>query len=85
MVEVQGKLIAIDDPIRAKRLGFGPSIHELVRFRSLGCWPVTAASRSTASDLPSVVQETLLARTSERNGRVSDEGSLEEQKREGYF
>jgi sulfate adenylyltransferase subunit 2 len=85
VVEAQGKLIAIDDPIRAKRLGFGPSILELVRFRSLGCWPVTAASRSTASDLPSVVQETLFARTSERNGRVSDEGSLEEQKREGYF
>lgn len=85
VAKAQGKLIAVDDPERARRLGLGPAAPELVRFRSLGCWPVTAAARSDARDLPSVVRETLFAHVSERSGRVSDAGSLEEQKRDGYF
>ena len=85
LAEAQGKLIAVDDPERVKRLGLTPSSREIVRFRSLGCWPVTAATRSDARDLASVVRETLFTKISERNGRVSDSGSLEEQKREGYF
>jgi sulfate adenylyltransferase subunit 2 len=85
VAKAQGKLIALDDAERARQLGFSQASLELVRFRSLGCWPVTAASRSDARDLPSVVRETLFAQVSERSGRVSDAGSLEEQKREGYF
>ncbi|MDC5562051.1 sulfate adenylyltransferase small subunit, partial [Acinetobacter baumannii] len=59
-----------------------------VRFRTLGCWPVTAAVESDAADLRSVVQETFAATGSERQGRISDGedgGSLAQKKREGYF
>jgi sulfate adenylyltransferase subunit 2 len=85
VVEHNGKLIVIDDEERAAALGFGPPQMEKVRFRSLGCWPVTAALRSEAQDLGGVVRETFSASASERSGRVSDAGSLERQKREGYF
>ena len=60
----------------------------LVRFRSLGCYPLSAAIDSNASDLDAVIAEMLSARTSERSGRLidSDEGaSMEKKKREGYF
>ena len=59
-----------------------------VRFRTLGCWPVTGAIESRADSLAAVVKETLGARMSERQGRISDGedgGSLEQKKREGYF
>jgi sulfate adenylyltransferase subunit 2 len=59
-----------------------------VRFRTLGCWPVTGAVESEATDLKAVVTETLRAASSERQGRISDGedgGSLEQKKREGYF
>ena len=59
-----------------------------VRFRTLGCWPVTGAVESDATELGAVVYETLLASTSERQGRISDGedgGSLEQKKREGLF
>ena len=59
-----------------------------VRFRTLGCWPVTGAIESDAADLKAVVDETLRASSSERRGRISDGedgGSLEQKKREGYF
>ncbi|HTJ63494.1 MAG TPA: sulfate adenylyltransferase subunit CysD [Alphaproteobacteria bacterium] len=59
-----------------------------VRFRTLGCWPVTGAIESEATDLGGVVRETLRASASERQGRISDGedgGSLEAKKREGYF
>ena len=85
VVEQDGKLIVIDDPERADLLGLGPTRPEQVRFRSLGCWPVTAALRSSAAAIGDVVLETLSSMQSERNGRVSDSGSLEAQKREGYF
>jgi sulfate adenylyltransferase subunit 2 len=59
-----------------------------VRFRTLGCWPLTAAVESTAQDLDSVVAETLAARASERQGRMIDHdqsGAMERKKQEGYF
>jgi sulfate adenylyltransferase subunit 2 len=59
-----------------------------VRFRTLGCWPLTAAVRSNAGDLESVIEETLSARVSERQGRLidhDDAGGMERKKQEGYF
>ena len=59
-----------------------------VRFRTLGCYPLTGAVESTASTLTEVIQETLLTTTSERQGRVIDHdqsGSMEKKKQEGYF
>ncbi len=59
-----------------------------VRFRTLGCYPLTAAVESEASTLPEIIQEMLLTRTSERQGRVIDHdqsGSMEKKKQEGYF
>ena len=59
-----------------------------VRFRTLGCWPLTAAIPSTATDIESVVAETLAARSSERQGRLIDHdqaGAMERKKQEGYF
>lgn len=85
VVEREGILIAVDDP---ERMPWQPGERprtERVRFRTLGCWPVTGAVRSDADDLASVFVETVTARGSERQGRVSDSGSLEAQKRAGYF
>lgn len=83
-----GALIVVDDPARMRlQSGECPSM-QIVRFRTLGCWPVTAAIASEAGDLASVFLETLTAGASERQGRLSDKdgaGSLERQKREGYF
>ena len=59
-----------------------------VRFRTLGCYPLTGAVESTADTLKAIVEEMLLARTSERQGRVIDfdsSGSMEKKKQEGYF
>ena len=59
-----------------------------VRFRTLGCYPLTGAVESTADTLTAIVEEMLLARTSERQGRVIDfdsSGSMEKKKQEGYF
>ena len=59
-----------------------------VRFRTLGCYPLTGAVESSATTLPQIIQEMLLATTSERQGRVidnDDEGSMEDKKKEGYF
>ena len=59
-----------------------------VRFRTLGCYPLTGAVESTADTLPEVIQEMLLTTTSERQGRVIDHdssGSMEKKKMEGYF
>jgi sulfate adenylyltransferase subunit 2 len=60
----------------------------MVRFRTLGCYPLTGAVESTATSLPEIIQEMLLAKTSERQGRViahDSAGSMEEKKRQGYF
>ena len=59
-----------------------------VRFRTLGCYPLTGAVESTAATLPEIIQEMLLTRTSERQGRLIDHdqsGSMEKKKQEGYF
>ncbi len=59
-----------------------------VRFRTLGCYPLTGAIESEADSVPAIIQEMLLARTSERQGRVIDHdaaASMEKKKQEGYF
>jgi sulfate adenylyltransferase subunit 2 len=61
---------------------------EVVRFRTLGCYPLTGAIRSHADTLPDIIREMLLTKYSERQGRLIDfdeEGSMETKKREGYF
>lgn len=80
-----GMRIVVDDPGRMRFLPDESPTKEKVRFRTLGCWPVTAAEPSDADDLTAVHREVLSARKSERFGRIGDEGSLERQKREGYF
>ncbi len=87
VVERDGVLIMVDDDRMPLSDGERPRM-ESVRFRTLGCYPLTGAVRSTADTLEKVVQETLLARTSERQGRVIDSdqaGSMEIKKRQGYF
>ena len=80
-----GQPIVVDDPDRMRWLPGDELTLMKVRFRTLGCWPVTAAIFSSATTLQAVVEEALAVRTSERSGRISDGGSLERQKREGYF
>ena len=88
VVERDGAWLVVDDPVRM-RFKQGETMSERsVRFRTLGCWPVTAAIESEAADLFSIVRETLGASNSERQGRIGDSedgGSLEQKKREGYF
>jgi sulfate adenylyltransferase subunit 2 len=87
MVRRGGRLLMVDDD----RLPLGPEdrIETLsVRFRTLGCYPLTAADESTADTLPLVIREMLLARSSERQGRMVDHdgaASMERKKQEGYF
>ena len=86
-VERGGQLLVVDDDRMPLLPGETPLIQN-VRFRTLGCYPLTAAVRSTASDLDAVVEETLTARTSERQGRLIDHdqsGAMEKKKQEGYF
>ncbi|MCX7380394.1 MAG: sulfate adenylyltransferase subunit 2 [Alphaproteobacteria bacterium] len=88
VVERGGTLIAVDDAPRMRWEAMDQPAVRAVRFRTLGCWPVTGAIGSDAADLSAVMAETLASRNSERQGRVSDgeEGSsLERKKREGYF
>ena len=87
VVEKDGMLIMVDDermPITAK----DKVEMKMVRFRTLGCYPLTGAVESTATTLPEIIQEMLLTTTSERQGRLIDRdqsGSMEQKKREGYF
>ena len=80
--------IVVDDESRMRFLP-GEDVHmRSVRFRTLGCWPVTGAIASDASELVDVANETISTSVSERQGRISDGedgGSLEQKKREGYF
>jgi sulfate adenylyltransferase subunit 2 len=88
VVELSGALIVVDDAARMRLRADDVVETRTVRFRTLGCWPVTAAVESNATDLASVVWETFSASGSERQGRVSDGedgSSLEKKKREGYF
>jgi sulfate adenylyltransferase subunit 2 len=82
-----GSLIVVDDERMRLAPGEVPEMRT-VRFRSLGCYPLTAAHESTAATLPEIVAEMLTARTSERGGRLIDrdeKDSMEKKKREGYF
>jgi len=87
VVERDGMLILVDDD-RIK-LAPGEEVQmKSVRFRTLGCYPLTGAVESDAATLPEIIQEMLLTRTSERQGRLIDHdqaGSMEKKKQEGYF
>ena len=85
VVERDGALIVVDDENTMQWRDGEKARMETVRFRTLGCWPVTGAVKSEARDAKGVLLENLSSGLSERLGRVSDGGSLEEQKRSGYF
>jgi sulfate adenylyltransferase subunit 2 len=87
IVERDGMLIMVDDDRMPLRPGEVPE-QRMVRFRTLGCYPLTGAVESTAADLPSIIEEMLVTRTSERQGRAIDHdasASMEKKKQEGYF
>jgi sulfate adenylyltransferase subunit 2 len=87
VVERNGMLLMVDDERMRLLDGETPKL-ETVRFRTLGCYPLTAAIRSRAITLPEIIREMLLVTNSERQGRLIDfdeEGSMEVKKREGYF
>ena len=80
-------LVMVDDERLQLEPGEKPAM-KVVRFRTLGCYPLTGAVESSATTLPEIIQEMLLATTSERQGRGVDddeEGSMEDKKKEGYF
>ncbi|MYH16169.1 MAG: sulfate adenylyltransferase subunit CysD [Gammaproteobacteria bacterium] len=87
IVERDGQLIMVDDERLPLGEGEQPPLMR-VRFRTLGCYPLTGAVESDAADVPGIIQEMLTARTSERQGRLIDHdeaASMERKKREGYF
>ncbi|MBZ0328781.1 sulfate adenylyltransferase subunit CysD [Halomonas sp. ANAO-440] len=87
VVERDGMLVMVDDERMPLAEGEVPE-EKWVRFRTLGCYPLTGAVESKAATLPEIIQEMLLTRTSERSGRAIDHdqaGSMEKKKREGYF
>ena len=87
VVDRDGTLIMVDDDRMPLRPGETPMMKS-VRFRTLGCYPLSGAVESTASTLPEVIQEMLLTTTSERQGRMIDHdqaASMEKKKQEGYF
>ncbi|WP_293931104.1 sulfate adenylyltransferase subunit CysD [Iodobacter sp.] len=87
VVERNGTLIMVDDDRMPLLPGEVPEMKS-VRFRTLGCYPLTGAVESTAKTLPEIIQEMLLTTTSERQGRMIDHdssGSMEKKKMEGYF
>jgi sulfate adenylyltransferase subunit 2 len=86
-VERDGQILMVDDERMPLKPGEQPTMRK-IRFRTLGCYPLTAAIESEAADLDSLVTETLGARVSERAGRLIDHdeaGAMEMKKREGYF
>jgi sulfate adenylyltransferase subunit 2 len=86
VVRMDGVDIMVDDermPLEGRKVE-----NKMVRFRTLGCYPLTGAVESTATTLPEIIQEMLLTTTSERQGRLIDSdkaGSMEDKKRKGYF
>ena len=87
VVERDGQLIMVDDERMPLAEGETSDLR-LVRFRTLGCYPLTGAVESRATTLEEIVIEMLTASTSERSGRLIDHdesGSMEKKKREGYF
>ena len=86
VVRRDGRLIMVDDGRLPLAAGEGRA--RTVRFRTLGCYPLTAATDSAADTLPAVIREMLLATHSERSGRMVDQdaaASMEKKKQEGYF
>ena len=86
-VERDGMILMVDDDRFPLRAGEVP-VTRSIRFRTLGCYPLTGAIESEAATLPDVISEMLVARTSERQGRAIDRdgsGSMERKKQEGYF
>ena len=86
VIKRNGTLILVDDD----RIPHTPDEieHRMVRFRTLGCYPLSGAIESTAKNVPEIIQEMMLTRKSERENRLIDfdeEGSMERKKREGYF
>ncbi len=87
VVDRDGTLIMVDDERMRLLPGETPMLKK-IRFRTLGCYPLTGAVESGADTLPQIIQEMLLTTTSERQGRVIDHdqtASMEKKKREGYF
>ena len=87
VVRRDGTLIMVDDERLPLLPGESPELRK-VRFRTLGCYPLTGAIDSDADNLPAIIQEMLVSRTSERQGRLIDSdsaGSMEKKKQEGYF
>jgi len=87
VVQRDGSLIMVDDERMRLNPGEKPQM-KMVRFRTLGCYPLTGAIESDATTLPHIIREMFLARNSERQGRVIDydeTASMEQKKREGYF
>ena len=87
VVEYMGTKIMVDDDRMPEELR-KTAKKEMVRFRTLGCYPLTGAVNSTATTLPEIIQEMLICTTSERQGRLIDsdgDASMEEKKQEGYF
>jgi sulfate adenylyltransferase subunit 2 len=82
-----GVMVLVDDDRLKLEPGEVPE-EKMIRFRTLGCYPLTGAVESQATTLPEIIQEMLLTKTSERQGRVidnDDEGGMEDKKKEGYF
>lgn len=87
VVEYEGTKILVDDNRMPEKLR-KTAKKEMVRFRTLGCYPLTGAINSTATTLPEIIKEMLLSTSSEREGRIIDkdqEGAMEQKKIEGYF
>ena len=87
VVDRDGTLVMVDDDRMPLRPGETPMMKK-VRFRTLGCYPLTGAVESSATTLPEIIQEMLLTTTSERQGRMIDHdsaASMEKKKQEGYF
>jgi sulfate adenylyltransferase subunit 2 len=87
VVERDGALIMVDDERMKLSPGEVPMM-KMVRFRTLGCYPLSGAVESEADTLTAIIQEMLLTRTSERQGRMIDHdaaASMEKKKQEGYF
>jgi sulfate adenylyltransferase subunit 2 len=87
VVERDGVLVMVDDDRMPLRPNEKPKLRK-VRFRTLGCYPLTGAVESTAATIPEIIAEMARARTSERQGRLIDQdapGSMEIKKQEGYF
>jgi sulfate adenylyltransferase subunit 2 len=86
-VKRDGLLLMVDDERFPLRAGEVP-VERFIRFRTLGCYPLTGAVESTAATLPDIIREMLLTRTSERRDRAIDQeqsASMEQKKQEGYF